>query len=108
MDSDWMTLSREQKRARRFEWYSSTNGIRFDSPEAEKAYRVRAQRMIDVYDVRGRRLRALVRTRVTPGRYVFDWDQTDDHGIAIGRGLYFVRLELAGRHDVRKIVAGRR
>lgn len=52
MDSDWTTLSREEKRARRFEWYSSTNGIRFDNPEAEKAYRVRAQRMIDVYDVR--------------------------------------------------------
>ena len=52
MDSDWTTLSREEKRARRFEWYSSTNGIRFDSPEAEKAYRVRAQRMIDVYSVR--------------------------------------------------------
>ena len=52
MDSDWMTLSREERRARRFEWYSATNGIRFDSPEAEKAYRVRAQRMIDVYNVR--------------------------------------------------------
>ena len=52
MDSDWTTLSREEKRARRFEWYSSTNGIRFDSPEADRAYRVRAQRMIDVYNVR--------------------------------------------------------
>ena len=52
MDSDWTTLSREEKRARRFEWYSSTSGIRFDSPETEKAYRLRAQRMIDVYNVR--------------------------------------------------------
>ena len=51
MDSDWTTLSREGKRARRLEWYSSTDGIRFDSPECEKAYRVRAQRMIDVYNV---------------------------------------------------------
>jgi len=51
MDSDWTTLSREAKRARRFEWYSSTDGIRFDSPEAERAYRVRAKRMIDVYNV---------------------------------------------------------
>ena len=51
MDSDWTTLSREQKRARRFEWYSSTEGIRFDSPAAETAYRVRAKRMIDVYNL---------------------------------------------------------
>ncbi len=51
MDSDWNTLSREGKRARRFEWYSSTNGISFDSPEAEKAYQARAKRMIDVYNV---------------------------------------------------------
>lgn len=52
MDLDWKSLPREQKRARRFEWFSSTNGIEFDSPEAERAYRIRAQRMIDVYDVR--------------------------------------------------------
>jgi uroporphyrinogen-III decarboxylase len=52
MDSDWTTLSREDKRARRFEWYSSTKGIDFDSPVAEEAFRVRAQRMIDVYNVR--------------------------------------------------------
>lgn len=52
MDADWTTLPPEQKRARRFDWYSSTNGIRFETPEAEKAYRVRARRMIDVYNVR--------------------------------------------------------
>jgi len=52
MDSDWTTLSWEQKRARRFEWYSATDKIRFDSPAAEQAYRVRAKRMIDVYNVR--------------------------------------------------------
>jgi len=51
MDTDWKTLSREEKRARRFEWYSATDRIRFDSPEAERAYRVRAKRMIDVYNV---------------------------------------------------------
>ena len=52
MDSDWTTLSPEEKRARRLAWYSSTSRIRFDSPKAEEAYRVRAQRMIDVYNVR--------------------------------------------------------
>jgi len=51
MDLDWATLSREEKRARRFEWYSSTDRINFASPAAEQAYRVRAKRMIDVYDV---------------------------------------------------------
>ena len=51
MDSDWTSLSREGKRARRLEWYSSTDRIAFDSPEAEKAYQVRAKRMIDVYNV---------------------------------------------------------
>ncbi len=45
-------MSREEKRARRFEWYSSPKGISFVSPEAEAAYRVRAQRMVDVYYVR--------------------------------------------------------
>jgi uroporphyrinogen-III decarboxylase len=52
MDPDWTTLTWEEKRARRYEWYSATSGIRFDSSEAEQAYRARAQRMIDVYNVR--------------------------------------------------------
>jgi uroporphyrinogen-III decarboxylase len=51
MDSDWTTLSREGKRARRFEWYSSTERIQFASREAQEAYRVRAKRMIDVYNL---------------------------------------------------------
>ena len=51
MNSDWSTLTWEQKRTRRFEWYSATDRISFASPEAEQAYRVRARRMINVYNV---------------------------------------------------------
>ncbi len=52
MDPDWNTLSWEEKRSRRFDWYRATDSIEFASPEAERAYRDRAQRMIDVYSVR--------------------------------------------------------
>jgi hypothetical protein len=49
---DWAQLTPEQKRQRRLEKLASTKGMNFPSPEAEKAYRVRAQRMVDVYNLR--------------------------------------------------------
>ncbi len=52
MEKEWAALTPEEKRERRFQWYLSPEGATFPSPEAEKAYRVTAQRMIDVYNVR--------------------------------------------------------
>jgi subtilisin family serine protease len=51
-----------------------------------------------VYDSRGRRVRTLLQeNRVTPGEYEVRWNGTDDSGRAVASGVYFARLELAGR-----------
>jgi hypothetical protein len=63
---------------------------------------------VDLYDVRGRRVRTLARLQVIPGRYVLDWDLADERGARVARGIYFVRLELGGCQKVRKLVASRR
>ena len=49
---DWAQLTPEQKRQRRLENLTNTKGMSFPSPEAEKAYKVRTQRMVDVYNLK--------------------------------------------------------
>jgi hypothetical protein len=63
---------------------------------------------ISVFDVAGRRIRSFVQAKVSPGRYTIDWDGASDQGSAVVRGVYFVRLEIAGGTDIRKmLIAGR-
>jgi uroporphyrinogen-III decarboxylase len=49
---DWSALSPVEKKQQRFKWWLSAEGIKFDSPKTEKAYKERVQRFIDVYEVR--------------------------------------------------------
>ncbi|MGD9143424.1 MAG: uroporphyrinogen decarboxylase family protein [Dehalococcoidia bacterium] len=49
---NWTQLTPEEKRQWRLEKQLDTSGMNFDSPEAEEAYKVRTQRMIDVFNVR--------------------------------------------------------
>lgn len=51
MNSGWAALSPEEKRQQREGWILDP-GIRFATPAAEEAYRIRTQRLIDVYSVR--------------------------------------------------------
>ena len=48
---NWEQMTREEKRQHRLNEYLSTEGKKFVSPEAEKAYKVRAQRMVDVLNI---------------------------------------------------------
>ncbi len=50
--ANWSTMTPEQKRKWRLDKFVNGEGIKFVSPEAEKAYKVRAQRYVDVYNVK--------------------------------------------------------
>ncbi|MFN8179215.1 MAG: FlgD immunoglobulin-like domain containing protein [bacterium] len=60
---------------------------------------------LDVYDVAGRHVRALVRPLVRPvaGDYLADWDGTDDAGAPLPAGVYFLRLGTAKFAETRRI-----
>ncbi len=47
---------------------------------------------LDVFDVRGRRVRQLARERPSTGQVVVVWDGRDDHGREVSSGVYFYRL----------------
>jgi len=51
MEKKWADLSPEEKREERFNWWLSPPDVQFVSLEAEKAYKIRVQRLIDVYKV---------------------------------------------------------
>lgn len=59
---------------------------------------------IDVYDVRGRHVRALVRGVQAPGTYTALWDGRDDDGRPVQSGVYFYRLHAATEHATRKML----
>ena len=51
LPSNWDNMTREQKREYRLNQYLKPQGIQFAGPEAAEAYRIRAQRMVDAYNV---------------------------------------------------------
>jgi hypothetical protein len=64
----------------------------------------RAAVRLEIYDVRGRRVRTLVAAPRDPGEYVLAWDRRDLMGRAVVRGLYFVQLEAERVRATRKLV----
>jgi len=59
---------------------------------------------LDVYDVRGARLRRLVDEVRPAGASSATWDGRDDRGRAARAGLYFVHLVADGRTDEAHVV----
>src|SRR5262249_19579423 len=47
---------------------------------------------LKVYDLQGREVRTLVDQDAAPGTFAAQWDGRSDEGVAMGKGVYFVRL----------------
>lgn len=54
---------------------------------------------LKIYDVRGREVITLVKKRLTPGKYIFQWDAT-----GIASGIYFYRLQAGRYHETKKLI----
>ena len=62
---------------------------------------------VAVFDPAGRRVRTLKSGRVRAGMTAMDWDGRDDRGAAVGSGVYFVRMAVAGETVTRRVVLSR-
>jgi hypothetical protein len=58
---------------------------------------------LDLYDVRGARVRHLLDRAATPGRYVVSWDGKDDGGRTVAPGMYLASFR-AGKTTVNQRV----
>ncbi|MEZ5065044.1 MAG: FlgD immunoglobulin-like domain containing protein [bacterium] len=73
------------------------------------AYSIPAAQSVRVtmHDVAGRRLAVLDQGARTAGRHFLTWDGRDEHGAAVGSGVYFARLEARGEVLTTKVVLAR-
>ncbi|MEW5701764.1 MAG: Ig-like domain-containing protein [Candidatus Zixiibacteriota bacterium] len=59
---------------------------------------------LEIFDILGRRVRALVDESMTLGSYAVDWNGADDGGAPVASGVYFYRLEASGYSRVRSML----
>ncbi len=55
-----------------------------------------AQARLEVFDVHGRMVQALLCASSAPGAHTADWNLADDAGNRVSAGLYLIRLRIAG------------
>ncbi len=71
--------------------------VRFSLPAAGRA-------TLDVYDLRGLRLRTLVAADLTAGEHTARWDGRDEQGQAVAAGIYLVRLASGATRSQTRVV----
>ena len=63
----------------------------------------RGELTVDIYDVRGQRVRALHQGVIEPGWHTMVWDGRDDLGRNQASGVYLVRARAAGQEGIQKM-----
>ena len=58
---------------------------------------------LTVYDLRGRKIRVLVDSKLPVGRHSFGWDGKNSEGKGLASGVYILRLEAGGKGHSRKV-----
>jgi hypothetical protein len=59
---------------------------------------------VQVFDVQGRVVRSLLRASIGAGRHELLWDTRDGRGVAVARGVYFIRARFDAFSAERKVV----
>ncbi|RPJ44096.1 MAG: hypothetical protein EHM19_07310, partial [Candidatus Latescibacterota bacterium] len=78
--------------------FTGSTTLRFAAPAAGGMVR------LDVYNVRGERVRVLGEEPVGPGPHAVEWNGRDYRGRALPPGVYFVRMEAPGMIDTKKVL----
>lgn len=78
--------------------FNPTTTIRYDVPVGGGQVR------LEIFDVNGRLVRALVDRRDAPGEKSITWDGIDERGVPVASGVYFYRLVTGSFSETRKMV----
>ena len=63
----------------------------------------RQHALIEIFNIRGQKVRTLVNQAYPAGKHSVLWNGTDDHGNSVGNGIFLYRL-LAGDHQTIKFM----
>ena len=76
------------------------------NPSTTIPYSLNRESRVDlrVYNILGQPLRTLYYARQSPGAYTITWDGRDDNGMAVGAGVYLIRLVAGNNVHSRKMV----
>jgi len=75
------------------------------NPMTTIAFRTRSTGLVvlDIHDMRGKRVRRLLDETHEPGSWTVQWDGRDDRGLSLAAGHYVYRLTADGRTEARKM-----
>ncbi len=59
---------------------------------------------LDIFDVRGRKVRGIHQGILSAGHYSFRWNGLDSGGLSLPSGIYFTRLEAGNENRNRKMI----
>jgi hypothetical protein len=59
---------------------------------------------LDIYNIRGQKVKSLANEQYIIGTHTVSWNGTDDNGKAIASGVYFAKIESIGKSMIRKLV----
>ena len=62
---------------------------------------------LEIFDLQGRRLCTLARGAREPGWHESKWDGADEKGVAVGAGLFFVRLRIGSQEWTQRVARTR-
>lgn len=57
-----------------------------------------------VYNILGQKIKTLVSGEISPGSYKMEWNGTDDQGISVPSGIYFIRMSADDYRATQKIM----
>lgn len=58
---------------------------------------------IDIYDLRGRKVRSLALDSTFPDGFTLNWDGRDERGFSCPNGIYLAKIELGGKSATLKL-----
>ena len=76
--------------------FNPTTQIEYSLPSAQHV-------SIDIYNINGQRVRALVDETMGPGTHYVEWDATDDHGSQVASGVYLYRFSAGDVTQTKKM-----
>jgi len=77
--------------------FNPSTQIRFDLARAEHV-------TIEIFNIRGQRVKTLVNGEMEAGRHNIEWAGTDDRGRTVGSGIYFYSMKAGEYSSTRRMV----